>query len=165
MIEDVSGQIAQLWAAIGDLQRADLADPVNFSSSLVWSSAGTQPALGNGAQEAQYKILGNKYCHYEGAFFFGTTTTAGTGNYTINLPFAAHQSGIGGTNTPWIGTCKFFINTTGFDYPGVMQIFGGTNVNFPIEQQSGVPAYWSPTIPSAPSNGRNFVWTILYRIA
>lgn len=137
----------------------------DFTSSLVWSSSGTQPVLGNGVKEAQYLLLAENLCIYEGAFFFGSTTTGGTGNYLVNLPFNAHQSGIVGTLTPWVGGAKFYSGT--IDVPGVMQIWSATAVNFPMADDTagGAPALWSATFPTGVTGGagRNMTWTIAYR--
>jgi hypothetical protein len=140
----------------------------DFAPQLVWSSSGTQPALGNGTKEAQFRLFNGDMCQYEGAFAFGSTTTAGTGAYAINLPFPAHISTSGSAAaTPWIGGAKFFNAATGLDLVGVMQIYSGTAVNFPMigAVAANNPGNWSATAPAAPGNGSNMAWNITYRIA
>jgi hypothetical protein len=164
MAEDLSGVIADLYRQIADLQRnkVDKTTSVNFSASLVWSSSGVQPVLGNGAKEAQYRIVDGNLCLYQGALFFGTTTTPGTGSYSVNLPFPAHASGIANTNTPWFGAAKFW-NNAGNEFPADIQIYGFTNVNFPMSSDGvAVPVAWASTYGATP-NGGNMAWTILYR--
>jgi len=139
---------------------------VDFTGSLVWSSTGTQPGLNNGTKEAQYLLLDNDVCIYEGALSFGSSTVAGTGAYSVNLPFAAHIRGTpSGASTPWVGSSKFFNGTN--DVNGVMQIFGGSNVNFPMSEaiSAAIPQGWSATAPNPPNSGSNMCWTITYRIA
>lgn len=61
----------------------------------VWASSGTAVALGNGTITGSYIQIGK---HVQGTILLtmGSTTTYGTGNYTLTLPVAA----AGGTLTP-----------------------------------------------------------------
>jgi hypothetical protein len=53
----------------------------------VWSSDGaTKPTIGNGYVKASYTVQG-KLCCVQGEIRAGSTTTFGTGNWTIQLPF------------------------------------------------------------------------------
>lgn len=64
------------------------------SYTPTWSSTGTQPALGNGTLTGTYIALG-KLVFATFALSTGSTTTYGTGAYTISLPFTA-ATGIDG---------------------------------------------------------------------
>lgn len=67
----------------------------------VWSSSGTQPALGNGILQGSWKRIG-KVCHVRIRLTPGSTTTFGSGVWQFSLPFAA--ANIGGAE--WFGTSK-----------------------------------------------------------
>lgn len=52
-----------------------------------WASSGTAPAIGNGSVTGA-AVLANKIVDFRVAVVFGTTTTFGTGSYTLTLPVA-----------------------------------------------------------------------------
>jgi hypothetical protein len=52
-----------------------------------WSSSGTAPAIGNGTLTGGF-IEANKLIHFWVSMTAGSTTTYGTGNWTITLPVA-----------------------------------------------------------------------------
>jgi hypothetical protein len=61
------------------------------SYTPTWTSTGSAPAIGNGSLAGAY-ILAGKLCHFRASVTFGTTTTFGTGAYSIGLPTAAITS-------------------------------------------------------------------------
>lgn len=58
----------------------------------VWTGATTNPAIGNAVLVGRYKRIG-KTIFYRVAITMGTTTTYGSGQYSLSLPFTAHASG------------------------------------------------------------------------
>lgn len=50
-----------------------------------WGSGGTQPTLGNGTLAGAYMQIG-KTIHFRCQLTVGSTSTFGTGNYTLTLP-------------------------------------------------------------------------------
>jgi len=54
----------------------------------VWRSSGTAPAIGNGSLTGRFMQVG-KTVFFSIHFVAGSTTTFGTGNYTVTLPVAA----------------------------------------------------------------------------
>lgn len=58
------------------------------SYTPTWGSSGTQPAVGNGTIVGAYMQAG-KLVHARVTLTMGSTTTYGTGNYTLTLPVAA----------------------------------------------------------------------------
>lgn len=56
--------------------------------TVTWSSSGTQPAIGNGSQTGRYARIG-KTILFSANVTMGTTSTYGTGSYSLSLPFAA----------------------------------------------------------------------------
>lgn len=58
------------------------------SYNPTWGASGTAPALGNGTLVGAYMNTG-KLCIARIFLTMGSTTTYGTGNYTISLPFTS----------------------------------------------------------------------------
>ncbi len=52
----------------------------------VWRSSGTQPVLGNGSVTGAYYKIG-RLVYYAATLSIGSTSTFGTGSYTLSLPF------------------------------------------------------------------------------
>jgi hypothetical protein len=85
-----------------------------------WASSGTQPVIGNGTITANYCLIGAKAVGFHILLQAGTTTTQGTGNQTLTLPFAAAnvlEHGI--LFKLWTGT---------INYLGYAWLSGGSNV-------------------------------------
>lgn len=55
-----------------------------------WGSSGTPPAIGDGSILGRFMQVG-RTIHYSIVLIWGTTTTAGTGQYTFTLPTTARQ--------------------------------------------------------------------------
>lgn len=87
----------------------------------VWASTGTAVALGNGTITGSYIQLG-KLVHGRVTLTFGSTTTFGTGTYTLTLPVAA----TGATLTP-VGTVAA-LDTGVATYIGSAQWTSGSTV-------------------------------------
>lgn len=73
---------ASLNKISGDL--SVLGGPMTSYTST-WASSGTQPAIGNGSITSA-AVLTNKMVDFRIAVVFGTSTTFGTGSYTLSLP-------------------------------------------------------------------------------
>ncbi|NUR05842.1 MAG: hypothetical protein HOQ45_02385 [Nocardioidaceae bacterium] len=58
-----------------------------------WGSGGTAPAIGNGSITGGY-IQAGKTVMFETRLTFGSTTTFGTGTYTVTLPTPALNQGV-----------------------------------------------------------------------
>lgn len=58
-----------------------------------WSAATTNPVIGNGTIVGRYMQAG-KYTTFRVVITMGSTTTYGTGQYSVSLPFAAHGTGL-----------------------------------------------------------------------
>jgi hypothetical protein len=57
-----------------------------------WGSSGTAPAIGNGTIDGAW-ISAGKLVHFRAVITMGTTTTYGTGTYTIGLPATVGGAG------------------------------------------------------------------------
>lgn len=56
-----------------------------------WTASTTNPTIGNGSLTGAYLQAG-KLIAFRARVLFGTTTTAGSGNYSLSLPVAARSS-------------------------------------------------------------------------
>lgn len=63
------------------------------SYTPTWTSSGTSPSLGNGSITGKYKKIG-KTVFVKVRLQFGSTTTGGTGNWRISLPFTAADNNV-----------------------------------------------------------------------
>lgn len=61
-----------------------------------WTSDGTAPTIGNGTLSGRYAILGTQLMWVAIRFVYGSTSTAGTGNYRFSLPAAYKALNVGG---------------------------------------------------------------------
>jgi len=66
------------WVAVGG--------GASTSYTPVWTSSGTAPSLGNGTLTGKYSRVGD-LVYFSMKLTFGSTTTAGTGDYSFSLPF------------------------------------------------------------------------------
>ena len=62
------------------------------SFASAWTSSGTAPALGNGTLVCNYMQV-QKLVNFRIALTLGTTSTIGTGAYSLSLPVAAVAAG------------------------------------------------------------------------
>lgn len=108
----------------------------------VWGSSGTQPALGNGTLTGRYSILG-KTCFAFMELTIGSTTTFGTGDYTLSLPFN-NPSGYLQLSSVAIDASPSQI------FGGEGRISGGLAV---LLNQAAPSLGWGPSIPMTWANG------------
>lgn len=78
------------WAAGDRITAARLNEMVGQWSSYTaaWTAATTNPVLGNGTLTARYQLLGQT-CELSIHLIFGSTTTLGSGAYSIGIPFTS----------------------------------------------------------------------------
>lgn len=149
------------WAN-GTLTATELNEQIrdNFNSAgtwtpytPTWASAGTQPALGNGILYADYSRLGDTI-HFSVTIQMGSTTTYGTGAYTISLPFAAAS-----------GPRQIFsamYNDSGSDYIGVGMVPSGSSSCYLF---TGISTFVTATAPFTFGNGDVIAVSGTYRKA
>ena len=112
-----------------------------------WTSSGTAPAIGNGTITGGYTQVG-KLVVFFANLTTGSTTTFGTGAYSVSLPVTA------ATGPTQILACEAFDTSTGFYYRGVSRIDSGsanvTRTHF-VDGVTG-PSGWTPAVP--------FTWAV-----
>ncbi|MFE6484701.1 hypothetical protein ACFVGN_17435 [Streptomyces sp. NPDC057757] len=57
-----------------------------------WTAATTDPVIGNGSVTGRYAVVG-KVCHFTAFVACGSTTTYGSGAYSLSLPLATGTTG------------------------------------------------------------------------
>jgi hypothetical protein len=61
------------------------------SYTPVWTAASINPVIGNGTIEGWYKVIG-KTCFVRGNIAMGSTTTFGSGEWYVSMPFTASHA-------------------------------------------------------------------------
>ena len=124
----------------------------------VWVASGTQPVLNNGTITSRY-IQQGKFVTYVGRLVAGSTTTFGTGNYSISLPVtSANFFGSNGViGTSWL---RYTV-----DYQGVL-VDGGTTFTIrAVGSTYGANAVWTTTVPATFASGDWLSWCCTYEAA
>ncbi|MGW0032131.1 hypothetical protein ACWDXD_20175 [Streptomyces sp. NPDC003314] len=112
------------------------------SYTPAWTSSGTAPAIGNGSSFGRYKQLG-KRCVANFELGFGSTTTFGSGNWAVSLPFTA-ASPVGSTaNFNYLGVARGHSATAW--YTGTVGVQKGGSVARIYSHTNGTE--WNPTTP------------------
>ena len=117
-----------------------IGDPWTAYTST-WAAATTNPTIGNGTITAKYMQAG-KWVRGWISVNPGTTTTAGSGVYTLSLPVSAAQSIA-------IGTALFFDSSTTTYYPGIGYRASAVDTDMTLVFQT---ARWAAAAPVAPAN-------------
>lgn len=111
-----------------------------------WTASSTNPSIGNGFIQGRYIAL-EEWCWVSVQISVGSTTTLGSGTYSVSLPFAGSTL-LGGTEQNLIVA----LNNLGIArYYGIGIIFSGATsflVNGPTAWSAGTQLVWnSSTTP------------------
>lgn len=134
---------------------------INWASAYTaytptWTASGVAPAIGNGTITGSYLQVG-KLVHGLATLTFGSTTTFGTGSYSLSLPVAAAGSGF----TP-IGSVA--MSDAGVaTYMGAAQLTGGTTVQ--LSTLASPIAAVTPTAPFTFGTGDLIIVNFTYQAA
>lgn len=146
------------WVAHGRMATA--ADVSWTAYTPAWTSSGTQPSIGNGAQLGRYMLHG-KTCHVSIRIAAGSTTVVGTGTYLFGLPFTSAAQTVeytggarlSGNGPTWIGQCFLGSNAS------IM------NATFPVSTTATNGANLSATSPEAFTTSSILRMSLTYQIA
>jgi len=105
-----------------------------------WGATGTAPAIGNGSLNGRYLKFG-RIVHFEVTMITGSTTTYGTGSWTISLPVTSANK-----STTSLAMVRIFDNSAGANYVGAGQI-GANDTAVRFFAQSGSTGNISSTVP------------------
>lgn len=130
------------------------------SYTPVWTAATTNPGLGNGSIVGRYMKIG-RTCYVSVLLTSGSTTTYGSGAYSISLPVQSANAGVvqlgvarvSGASTTWIGQCH--VNA------------GATTAGITTNAASGnaAGANITPTVPETWAAGAAFRFSLTYQTA
>jgi hypothetical protein len=62
----------------------------------------SNPSIGNGTMHARYRLVGSDLMHIECAVLFGSTTSAGSGNWFFGLPGGFALTGYNASMTRYV---------------------------------------------------------------
>jgi hypothetical protein len=126
-----------------------------------WTAASTNPVIGNGTIQGYYKVIG-KTCFVRGNIAMGSTTTFGSGEWYVSMPFtASHADAILMTVT-LLDNGSAWYNATlngaraGFNTKAAMQF---------VNHNNGTAGDVNATNPFTWTNTDRFIWNGSYQIA
>jgi hypothetical protein len=131
------------------------------SYTPVWTSSGTAPVIGNGTITGQYKLIG-KTCFVRGNVAMGSSTTFGSGEWYISMPFTASNADAILMTATLLDNGSAWYNATmagaraGFNYKAPMQYVNITN---------GTASDVNATQPFTWANTDRFLWNGSFEIA
>lgn len=155
-LEIVAGGDADLWTAAPQTGRADLVaqaqDRANGQTwdtyTPTWTGSVSNPAIGNGTLTGRYRRRGTSL-NLRISVIPGSTTTFGSGVYTLGLP-SGMSAATGGEQ--WV-TAKLW---DGSNWPGIATVSGSSvQVYFPAASGDTRLAVWQHNDPSVFANGHN----------
>lgn len=120
-----------------------------------WTAASVNPVIGNGTITGHYQLIATKLYWVCIAVTIGSTTTAGTGNYTIgNLPFTTKAT------PPTRQIIHAYYRDTGTDNFVGLARFGAsaTATETIFFGDTAAAKSWTPTVPVAPANGDEIIF-------
>lgn len=127
----------------------------------VWTAGTTNPSIGNGTIEGYYKVIG-KTCFVRGNIAMGSTTTFGSGEWYVSMPFtASHADAILMTVT-LLDNGSAWYNATmngaraGFNTKAAMQF---------VNYNNGTADDVNATHPFTWANSDRFIWNGSFEIA
>jgi hypothetical protein len=130
------------------------------SYTPVWTAASVNPVINNGTIEGWYKLVG-KTCFVRGNIAMGSTTTFGSGEWYISMPFtASHADAI-------LMTANLLDNTTAWYNAVVNGARAGFNYKAPLQYQAvgGTANDVNATQPFTWANSDRFIWNGSFEIA
>ena len=110
------------------------------SYTVAWGSSGTAPAIGNGTIAGAYSQV-QKTVMFRAQMTTGSTSTYGTGAYSITLP--PTQS----TGQTQVGQAVAFDTSATFYYRGALLLFGAGTVRTQFVDGAASTAGWNSSVP------------------
>ena len=125
-----------------------------------WTASSINPSIGNGSLEGWYKVVG-KTCFVRGNIVMGSTTTFGSGEWYVSMPFtASHADAI-------LMTANLLDNGAAWYNAVLNGARAGFNYKAPIQYQGGAGTALdvNATQPYTWANSDRFLWNGSYEIA
>jgi len=130
-----------------------------ISYTPAWTAASINPSIGNGTLEGYYKVIG-KTCFVRGNIAMGSTTTFGSGEWYVSMPFtASHADAI-------LMAANLLDNGTAWYNATVNGARAGFNYKSPLQYQAtgGTANDVNATSPFTWTNTDRFLWNGSYEI-
>jgi hypothetical protein len=130
------------------------------SYTPIWTAASVNPSINNGTVQGWYKLVG-KTCFVRGNIVMGSTTTFGSGEWYVSMPFtASHADAI-------LMTANLLDNGTAWYNATVNGARAGFNYKAPIQYQGGAGTALdvNATQPYTWASTDRFLWNGSYEIA
>jgi hypothetical protein len=126
----------------------------------VWTAASSNPVINNGTIEGYYKLIG-KTCFVRGNIVMGTTTTFGSGEWYVSMPFTAVNA------DAILMTSNLLDNGTAWYNATLNGARAGFNTKAPIQYQTtgGTANTINATQPFTWASTDRFIWNGSYEIA
>lgn len=146
------------------IKAGGLADAADFGVwtdyTPTWASSGTQPAIGDGSILGRYVRIGDTI-YAMGKLLAGSTTTYGTGTYTLSLPVTSNNfmGGNGIIGSAWIR------DSSSGDFQGQLIDVGTGFAIRPGASSFGGNTQWGATAPMTMANGDFVSWYATYEAA
>jgi hypothetical protein len=124
-----------------------------------WTAASSNPVINNGTIQGYYKVVG-KTCFVRGNIAMGSTTTFGTGEWYVSMPFtASHADGI-------LMTATLLDNSTAWYNAILNGARAGFSHKSAVQYQTtgGTSDSLTPTTPFTWASGDRFTWNGSYEI-
>jgi len=125
-----------------------------------WTANSSNPVIGNGTITGQYKVIG-KTCFVRGNIVMGSTTTFGSGEWYVSMPFtASHADAI-------LMTANLLDNGSAWYNATLNGARAGFNYKTAIQYQAtgGTANDVNSTQPFTWANSDRFLWNGSYEIA
>lgn len=144
----------------GSLNGATIDNTAWVSYTPSWTAASVNPVIGNGTITGQYKVIG-KTCFVRGNIVMGSTTTFGSGEWYVSMPFTASNA------DAILLNANVLDNSTAWYNALIAGARAGFNFKSAIQYQNtgGTTDSLSPSTPFTWTNGDRFLWNGSYEIA
>jgi hypothetical protein len=130
-----------------------------ISYTPVWTANVTNPVIGNGSLQGWYRVIG-KTCFVRGNIVMGTTTTFGSGEWYVSMPFtASHADAI-------LMTVNLLDNGSAWYNAVLNGARAGFNNRAPMQYQAagGTALDVNATQPFTWTSTDRFIWNGSYEI-
>jgi hypothetical protein len=130
------------------------------SYTPAWTAASSNPSIGNGSLQGWYKVVG-KTCFVRGNIVMGSTTTFGSGEWYVSMPFTASHADAILMTANLLDNGTAWYNATlngaraGFNHKTAIQYQGGAGTALDVNATQ--PHTWAST--------DRFLWNGSYEIA
>jgi hypothetical protein len=130
------------------------------SYTPVWTAASSNPVIGNGTITGQYKLIG-KTCFVRGNIAMGSSTTFGSGEWYVSMPFTASNA------DSILMTANLLDNGTAWYNATINGARAGFNYKTAIQYQAvgGTANDVNATQPFTWANSDRFLWNGSFEIA